>query len=162
LEARLVAWSNGMDRQNAIARQRNGHRRRLRLCTALVVTLVAAGTAMAQPAKWGPTWSEVTGKRESKVTMNNYDAIIKSVDGRHDTSRVVKIEPGKRTIVVQSPTRKGFRGSDQTMELAAEPCVRYYVTAQFESGVGPDWHPVVSRREPIPGCKAGAEGAAPR
>jgi hypothetical protein len=128
----------------------------------LLAILLAAATCTAQPAKWGPTWSELTGERYSKVTMNNEDAIIKSVDGRHYTSRVVKIDPGQRVIVVQSPARKGFRGSDQTLDLEIEPCVRYYITAQFESAVGPDWHPIVSRREPIPGCKTSAAGAAPR
>ena len=128
----------------------------------LAILLAAATRCMAQPAKWGPTWSELTGERYSKVTMNNEDAIIKSVDGRHYASRVVKIDLGQRVIVVQSPARKGFRGSDQTLNLEIEPCMRYYITAQFESAVGPDWHPVVSRREPIPGCKTSAAGAAPR
>jgi hypothetical protein len=59
--------------------------------------------------KWGPTWSEVTGARYSRVTMNRSPAIIKSIDGRNYTTRVIKIEPGKRTVVVQAPPRQDSR-----------------------------------------------------
>lgn len=103
--------------------------------------------------KWGPTWSEVTGNLWSKVTMYRTAAIIKQIDGKHKTDRIVKAEPGKRTIVVQSPMRKGFSGSDATFEFDLAPCKRYYINAQFKGATGPDWAPVIARVEPIPGCK---------
>ena len=67
--------------------------------------------------------------------------------------RIVKLEPGRRTIVLQSATRKGTPGTDRTVELDVEPCRRYYVNAQFEAAMGDAWKPVVARVEPIPGCK---------
>ena len=123
--------------------------KRLVCCLAIALLPVSASAA-----RWGPTWSEVSGERYSKATMHRYPAVIKSVDGRHYTDRVLKIEPGSRTIVVQSPMRKGFRGSDQELKLDIEPCKRYYVNAQFKSGTGPDWEPVVAKVEPIAGCKS--------
>jgi hypothetical protein len=120
----------------------------------LLAFCAAAGAALGE--KWGPTWSEVTGYRYSKAKMHRLPAIIKSIDGQDTTFRVVKMDPGERTIVVQSPQRKGFHGSDQTLKLTIEPCKRYYINAQFESSVGPDWQAVVDYVEPIAGCKVTA------
>jgi hypothetical protein len=119
----------------------------------LIVALGAAVSVSAKPAKWGPTWSELSGERYSKVAKHTLPAIIKSVDGRHYTDKVVKIEPGARRVVVQSPTRKGFKGSDEVMELTIEPCVRYYINAEFESSVGAAWKPVIASKERVAGCK---------
>src|SRR5689334_11074066 len=112
------------------------------LLAVAICGLIALEANAAGPKKWGPTWSEITGVRYSRVTLNREPAIIKSVDGRDYLDRVVKIEPGKHDIRVQSPTRKGFRGSDVHMELDIAPCKRYYVNAQFASGGGVDWEPV--------------------
>jgi hypothetical protein len=117
----------------------------------LLAFCVAANAAVLE--KWGPTWSEVTGYRYSKAKMNRLPAIIKSIDGTDTTFRVVKMDPGERTIVIQSPQRKGFRGSDKTLQLTIEPCKRYYINAQFESSVGVDWEPVIDYVEKIAGCK---------
>jgi hypothetical protein len=121
----------------------------------LAGALVPAALALDAGAieKWGPTWSEVTGNLWSRVQMNRTAAIIPQVDGKQQTNRVVKLEPGKRTIVVRPPMRKGLTGSDVTIALDVAPCRRYYINAQFESGTGVDWQPVVARVEPIPGCK---------
>jgi hypothetical protein len=120
------------------------------------ILLAVCSSAAAALEKWGPTWSELAGYRYSKATMNRAPAIIKSVDGRDYTDRVVKIDPGERTVVVQSIQRKGFRGSDKTLQLTIEPCKRYYINAQFASSVGPDWEPVIAYVEPVPGCKVTA------
>jgi hypothetical protein len=85
--------------------------------------------------------------------MNREAAVISQIDGRSETKLVVKTEPGKRSIVVRSPMRKGFSGSDTTLDLDLEPCKRYYINAQFKSGTGPDWEPVIARVESIAGCK---------
>lgn len=105
--------------------------------------------------KWGPTWSEVTGSlyNRSKVTMNREVAIIRQIDGRYDTNRIVKTEPGKHHVVVDPPMRKGFTGTTATLDLDIEPCKRYYINAQFKSGVGADWEPVIGYVENIAGCK---------
>jgi hypothetical protein len=86
--------------------------------------------------------------------MNRTPAIIKSIDGRNDLDKVVKTQSGQRKIVVQSPPRKGFSGTDATLDLKLEPCKRYYINAQFKSGVGTEWEPVVAGTDAVPGCKA--------
>ncbi|HEY2817384.1 MAG TPA: hypothetical protein VGK44_09670 [Casimicrobiaceae bacterium] len=111
--------------------------------------------------KWGPTWSEVTGTRYSRITMNRSPAIIKSIDGRNYTTRVIKIEPGRRTVVVQAPPRQGLTGFDKHMPLDIAPCKRYYINAQFDSSVGPQWKPVVAYVERIAGCKITKPAPAP-
>ena len=106
--------------------------------------------------KWGPTWSEVTGNLWSRTQMNREASVISQIDGRSQTKRIVKAEPGKRSIVMRSPMRKGFSGSDATLDVNLEPCKRYYINAQFKSGTGPDWEPVIAKVEPIAGCKSKA------
>ena len=119
---------------------------------ALALIVIGAGGAEAA-ARWGPTWSEVTGNLYSRTQLNVTAATIKQVDGKHETQRIVKAEPGPHKVVFASPMRKGFAGSDVTLDVALEPCKRYYVNAQFESGTGPDWRPVLAMVEPIAGCK---------
>jgi hypothetical protein len=125
---------------------------RASLVGATLLALFASDANAAE--KWGPTWSEVTGNLWSKTQMNRTAAIIKRVDGRDKTDRVVKIEPGKRSIVVAPPMRKGFTGDDATLDVELAPCQRYYINAQFASGTGTDWKPVLAKVETIPGCKA--------
>jgi hypothetical protein len=120
--------------------------------TALVMALAfVPGLACAQ--KWGPTWSEVTGELYSRTELNRTGAIIKSIDGRQSLDKVVRSDVGQRKVVVQSPTRTGLRGSDVTLDMTLEPCKRYYINAQFKSGVGTDWEPVIAQVEAIAGCK---------
>ena len=95
---------------------------------AFVVTL----PSVAQAARWGPTWSEITGDLYSRTQMNRTAATIKQVDGKHETKRIVKAEPGRHEVVVASPMRKGFHGSDATLDMTLDPCKRYYVNAQFD------------------------------
>ena len=123
----------------------------------IAAVILAAATCLANDAyaleKWGPTWSELTGARYYRAKMYLEPAIVKSVDGRSYTSRIVKIEPGKRDITVQSPARKGFQGENRAMSMDIAPCKRYYINAQFKDGVTPEWDPVVSKVESIAGCK---------
>ena len=119
---------------------------------AFALSLYAVDAAAA-PEKWGPTWSEVTGTRYYRTVMNRAPAIIKSVDGRNYTDRIVKIEPGHRSVVVQSPSRGGFPGQNRTLTMDIAPCKRYYINAQFDGSVGPEWKPVIAYIERIAGCK---------
>lgn len=127
----------------------------MRFAAVFAVALMGVAADAAALDRWEPTWSELTGTRYFRATMNRDGAIIKSVDGRSYTNRIVKIEPGQRRVVVQSPYRKGWRGTDRVMALNVAPCQRYYINAQFASGIGPQWEPVVAKAERIAGCKAG-------
>ncbi|HSQ80638.1 MAG TPA: hypothetical protein VLU54_05780 [Casimicrobiaceae bacterium] len=128
----------------------------LRIAGVLALAALATAPGAGAIEKWGPTWSEVTGVQWSKAKLNLTGAIIKQIDGKSETDRVVKVEPGKRAIVVQSPTRKGFSGTDATVEVDLAPCKRYYINAQFKSGTGRDWEPVLAMVETVAGCKVPA------
>ena len=65
-----------------------------------------------------------------------------------------RVAPGKYRVVVQSPVHNRFRGSEKDMTLDIAPCKRYYINAQFDNPVSPDWTPVVDYVETITGCKA--------
>ena len=123
------------------------------LCGVAILLILVAG---ANAAMWGPTWSEISGSQYHKAVLDRRPAIIKSVDGRSYTDRIVKVEPGTRTVVLQSIKRKGFQGSDATLELDIAPCKRYYLNAQFASSVGPEWKPVIDYVDDIAGCKVDA------
>ena len=123
------------------------------LCGVAILLIPVAG---ANAAMWGPTWSELSGSQYNKAALDRRPAIIKSVDGRSYTDRIVKVEPGRRTVVLQSIKRKGFQGSDATLELDIAPCKRYYLNAQFASSVGPEWKPVIDYVDDITGCKVDA------
>jgi len=125
----------------------------MKIIAAVLFVLLLPATDAAALEKWGPTWSEVTGTRYFRATMNRAPAIIKSVDGRNYTDRIVKIEPGRRMVDVQSLPRRGFQGSNKHMTMDIAPCKRYYINAQFDSSVGPEWKPVVAYVESIPGCR---------
>lgn len=125
----------------------------MRIAAALAFALTLHVADAAALEKWGPTWSEVTGARYYRTVMNRAPAIIKSVDGRNYTERIVKIEPGHRTVVVQSPPRGGFSGTNKHMTMDIAPCKRYYINTQFDSSVGPEWKPVIAYVERIAGCK---------
>lgn len=118
-----------------------------------LVTALALGTSAACAQKWGPTWSEVTGELYSRTQLNRAPAIIKSIDGKNSLDKVVRSEAGQRKVVVQSPSRKGLQGSDVTLDMTLEACTRYYINAQFKSGVGTDWEPVIAHVEAVAGCK---------
>lgn len=120
---------------------------------AALATAAAVPAAAATPEKWGPTWSEVTGAQYTRATKNRAPAIVLSIDGIDTLKKIVKVEPGKRTVRLQAPPKGRFDGTDQNYDLVLEPCKRYYLNAQFRSTLGGEWDPVVDQVERISGCK---------
>ena len=121
----------------------------------LIVPLVLGGCQT-----WGPTWSELSGQRYTKVEMNRLPAVIAQVDGRGAfASYPIKIEPGKHELVLQGPT-PGRPGGALLLPytLVAEPCKRYYINAQYQNPVENKWTPVIDYVEEIAGCKVVAQG----
>ena len=124
----------------------------MRLTLTFIAALAAAAPAVAAE-KWGPTWSEITGARYTKATKNRAAAIVMSIDGTDTLRKIVKVEPGKHAVRLQSPPKQGFDGTVQNYDLVFEPCTRYYVNAQFKTTLGGEWEPVVDKVERIAGCK---------
>ena len=121
---------------------------RMQVLATAVVALVATGCQT-----WGPTWSEVTGVRYTRTIADRWPARIVAVGSDSMFTMPYKVAPGTYTIAVESPRHSGFAGSIQEMKLNIEPCKRYYVNAQFQDPVRPEWTPVVDEAEPIAGCR---------
>lgn len=103
---------------------------------------------------WGPTWSEISGANYNVTILNRRPAVIETIDGNSSyPTYPIKIEPGQHTVVVGG-IAPGWRGPNlATLSLDMEPCKRYYVNAQFNNAVEPDFVPVVDYVEDIAGCK---------
>ena len=106
-------------------------------------------------ATYGPTWSEISGERYNVTILYRRPAIIEKIDGYSSyASYPIKVDPGAHEIVLGGPA-PGWPGGAalHTMTLTLAPCTRYYLNAQFDNNVSPDWKPVVDYSEPIAGCK---------
>jgi hypothetical protein len=117
-----------------------------------VAGLLAAGCATSEP------FSYLDGARWNRVELNTFDTLIVSVDGKYYTQNSrVRVEPGRRKIVLQAPPVDGFRfGEQRTLELNVEPCTRYWFEAKKANALSQDWEPRVNYKEPIAGCGTAA------
>jgi len=108
---------------------------------------------------WGPTWSEVSGDRWVGGIQFRRPAIIERIDNQGSfVGDPIRVEPGMRRIVVSAPVPRWPGGSDlQVMELKIEPCMTYYINAQFENNVTQNWTPVIDYVNPIAGCRVTAK-----
>ena len=120
----------------------------MRILAAAVAVLTASGCQT-----WGPTWSEITGVRYNRAIADRWPARIVAVGSTSVFSVPYKVVPGTYTLAVESPRHSGFAGTIQEMKLNIEPCKRYYINAQFQDPVRPEWTPVVDEVEPIVGCR---------
>jgi len=121
---------------------------RMHVLATAIIALAATGCQT-----WGPTWSEVTGVRYNRAIADRWPAHIVAVGSDSVFSVPYKVAPGAYTIAVESPRHSGFAGTIQEMKLTIEPCKRYYINAQFQDPVRPEWAPVVDEAEPIAGCR---------
>ena len=121
-----------------------------------VMAAVLCAATVAGCQTWGPTWSEVTGDRYNRTVMNRFPARIVSVGNNTILGNPIKVVPGQYTVQVESPSHGGFQPTTKDMALNIEPCKRYYINAQFQDPLQPDWTPVVDYVESIAGCRAGA------
>jgi hypothetical protein len=114
----------------------------------LAAAAVLAGCATTE------SFSYLEGQRYFRAPINTYDASIISVDGTHYLfQKPVRIEPGKRTIVVQAPPAAGFRqGEQRTLQVDIEPCKRYWFAAVKKTPLSQDFEPKIDYVEDIAGC----------
>jgi len=122
----------------------------MRILTAAILML-AQTAAMGQATCW-PAWSEVTGVRYHKSIADRVPVRIVGVGGELLLVAPYHVPPGAHRIVLESSRHGGFPGTIQYFELQLEPCYRYYLNAQFDGPVGPDWRLVVDATETIPNC----------
>jgi hypothetical protein len=116
--------------------------------------ILLAALAATGCATYGPTWSEVSGNRYTRTTINRQPALIEKVDGHSAyASYPIKLDPGTHEIVLQGASNWPGGVALQTVTLDLHPCKRYYLNAQFEAPGQPRWTPVVDYVEDIAGCR---------
>jgi hypothetical protein len=103
---------------------------------------------------WGPTWSELTGARYNRAIEYRLPTIITRVDDQGAfASQPIKVEPGMHMVRVQG-TLPGWAGyTYREMNLDIQPCKRYYLNAQYENLINPNFTAVIDDVEEIAGCK---------
>jgi hypothetical protein len=126
--------------------------RTIAMASALAVLPLLAGTGCAT---YGPTWSEISGERFNVSIMNRRPTSIQTIDGYSNyVTYPVKLDPGQHIVRLAAPAPRWPGGSDvNAMTLTLEPCMRYYLNAQFDNPLAPDWQPVIDYVEPIAGCR---------
>ena len=118
-------------------------------------TLLALCLLCSGCQTWGPTWSEITGSRYHFTILHRRPAIIEQIDGYSAYATYpIKIEPGQHQLVIGGPA-PGWRGANlANFALDAAPCKRYYINAQFNNPIQPEFVPVIDYVEDIAGCSA--------
>lgn len=129
---------------------------RLLLPALLLVPLAALAGPYDQP--WVVITTDTVPSTDPLVRPVN----VSRVDGDNVARGRALAGPGLRTVTVDLPPRKGFSlGTQETLELQASPCMRYYLAAKLETETGQHWKAFVRRSETIGECltkfKGGAE-----
>jgi len=120
----------------------------------LVTALFAATPALAGP--YDQPYSIITVDTAKSADPHLRRVIVNRVDGETVISgnRAV-VTPGKHAVTLDLPPRKGFRlATQQTFEIEARPCTRYYVAARLDSLTTQDWVPVIRSEEAIGECRS--------
>ncbi len=126
---------------------------------ALAVPLLA-GTALAGP--YDQPWVIVTSDSRPSTDPNLRPVIVNRVDGENSQRNQVITTPGSRMVTVDLPPRQGFKvGSQETFDLEASPCMRYFIAAKLDTTLSQQWKAVVRRSELIGECATKFKSDAP-
>ena len=109
---------------------------------------------------WGPTWSEVTGRRYNMAIEWRRPAIIERINDQGAFANdPIKVEPGMKRIVMGSidPQPRPGGSNLEVVNMDIEPCKRYYLNAQYKNNIDIEWKPVVDWVESIAGCTVTAK-----
>ena len=89
-----------------------------------------------------------------KITEDRARALVMSIDGKtRSVNQNLPVAPGKRTVVVSVPGRRGMSDPGRTtLEVDAKPCTRYYFAAKRSSRTASDWEGYLSGSDPIAEC----------
>ncbi len=124
--------------------------KRLLALPLLCLPLAAAAGPYDQP------YAIITTDTRPSSDPNLRPVIVNRVDGESIMSRTpAVVAPGRRMVTVDLPPRKGFKiATQETLEVMASPCMRYYLGAKLDNPVGQDWKAVVRSSELIGECAA--------
>lgn len=123
----------------------------------LPALLLLAPAAFAGP--FDAPWAIITSDRAPSADAKLRPVIVNRVDGENAMANRAIVAPGKHSVTVDLPPRKGFSvGTQETFELVANPCMRYFVAARLDNETGQRWQPVVRSAESIGECLAKFKG----
>jgi hypothetical protein len=110
-------------------------------------------SALAGP--YDQAYSVITTDKSRAADPNVLPVIVNRVDGETVMTRTeAVVAPGVRKVTIDVPPRKGFKqATQQTFDLDAKPCTRYYVAARLDNPTTQAWTPIVRNSEPIGECQ---------
>jgi hypothetical protein len=128
-----------------------------RLLAAFLLAIPAAATA----GPYDQPWAEIRGDGAAAPDPRYGAAVVSRIDGEAVARGRAVVAPGARVVTVALPPDKGMSvGSQQGIEVQANPCMRYVLAARLDAPSG-RWTPVVRSAESIGECLTRFKGAAP-
>ncbi len=118
----------------------------------LAISLLSVTPALAGP--FDQPYSIIETDTMPSADSHLRPVIVNRVDDENSQNNRSVVAPGAHKVTLDLPPRKGFRTATQhTLDLATQPCMRYYVAARLESPTLQEWQPVVRYSEPIGECR---------
>ena len=112
---------------------------------------LAAGIAHAGP--YDQPWAVIASEDRSSTDPALRPVVVSRVDGEYAYRNQVVTTPGTRKVTVGLPPRPGLKvGAQETFDLQASPCMRYFIAAKSDTAAGESWKAVVRRSELIGEC----------
>lgn len=121
---------------------------------------LAAGIAHAGP--YDQPWAVIASEDRSSTDPALRPVVISRVDGEPAYRNQFVTTPGTRSVTVGLPPRAGLKvGAQETFDLQASPCMRYFIAAKPDTPAGESWKAVVRRSELIGECATKFRSEAP-
>jgi len=116
---------------------------------------LALAPALLMAGPYDQPYVIITTDTAPTVDPNLRPVLVSRVDGDNVLNNVAVVPPGKRKVTLDLPPRQGFSsGTQETLDLDAKPCTRYYVMAKLDNAVSQRWAPVIRRAETIGECES--------
>lgn len=117
-----------------------------------LASLLALAACATPP--YDQPYAEIIADRALSADPNVVPVIINRIDDR--TSLYpdrAAVAPGPHKVTIDVPPRKGFHlATQETVDMNAEPCTRYYIAARLDTPVTQEWKPLVRSVERIREC----------
>ena len=121
--------------------------------TPALVLIAGLACGLARAGPYDQPWAVITSEDRSSSDPALRPVVVSRVDGEYAYRNQVVTTPGTHTVTVGLPPRPGFKvGAQETFDLEASPCMRYFIAAKPDTAAGESWKAVVRRSELIGEC----------
>jgi hypothetical protein len=118
----------------------------------LPAALLLLAPALAAAGPFDQPWAEIRGEGAGSPDPKYGAAVLSRIDGEAAARGRAVVAPGTRVVTVSLPPNKGMSvGAQQSLEVRANPCMRYTVAASLDAPSG-QWKAVVRSAESIGEC----------